>query len=342
MIYIELALLTLGLTVGIIAAISDIKRSIIKNKLLVLGIIVAIVLDVVYYTVFVPDIFLDFIFNVLIISVLSILLYAFHIWGGGDAKLLMFLIICYPARMYFYLNTEMFPAMNILIFIFSIGYVYLLAESFILFFSKIREKKNRINKFKVLSFLKNYFISLFYVFAIYQILEFFAPAFVATNSILMLFINFFVIIALSQTKLFSKLYFLWVPSTIFVVFAILNKYEFIWYSMMFNFISVILLMLLKRFIEAFNYKTIPIASLRPGMILSFSAIIPFELSRVQGLPHTTTEDLRSKITQDECNSIIRWAGTNKGSDTIQIVKKIPFAIFILVGSIIFGILGCID
>jgi hypothetical protein len=111
--------------------------------------------------------------------------------------------------------------------------------------------------------------------------------------------------------------------------------------MIFNFVSVVLLMLLKRFIEGFNYKMIAISNLRAGMILSYAAVVPFELSRVQGLPHTTTEDLRSKITQDECDSIKRWAGTNKGSDTIQIVKKIPFAIFILAGFILFGILRCI-
>lgn len=341
MYYIEGLLFALGITIGILSAVSDIKKSIIKNKLLFFGAIVEVILDVIYYVFFVPDIWLDFVLNLLIVSVISILLYAFHIWGGGDAKLLIILSLCYPARLYFYLNSEMFPLMYVLIFIFSIGYLYLLVESCILFFSEKRDNKNRLNKSIIIRFFKSYLIGLIYVFTIYQVLDFFVPSFVVANNVLLLFINFFVIILLSQSKFFSKLRFLWIPAVIFVVFSILNRYEFGWQSIAFNLITVILLMLLQRFFEKYNYKTISVTDLKPGMILSYSAVIPFELSRVQGLPHSTTEDLRSKINQDECDSIKRWAETCKGSSSIQIVKKIPFAIFILAGFMLFGILGCL-
>ena len=68
------------------------------------------------------------------------------------------------------------------------------------------------------------------------------------------------------------------------------------------------------------------------------SILGFVGSRVQGLPTISTEDLKSRLTKDEVESINRWSKTPKGNASIVIVRKIPFALFIGIGTVIFIVL----
>lgn len=80
------------------------------------------------------------------------------------------------------------------------------------------------------------------------------------------------------------------------------------------------------------YERIKIADLKKGMILSMGSSMLMQGSRVRGLPGISSEDLKSRLTETEVNSIIRW-GKGKEIDDLIIVKKIPFAIFIFLGFI---------
>ena len=73
------------------------------------------------------------------------------------------------------------------------------------------------------------------------------------------------------------------------------------------------------------------------MILSYVSILRFYSSRVRGLPKITDETTDSRITKEEVDSIKRWSKTKKGQETIEIVRHIPFAPFILLGEILFWI-----
>ena len=87
--------------------------------------------------------------------------------------------------------------------------------------------------------------------------------------------------------------------------------------------------------EKYNYKTIPTSEVRKGNILSAATVMSFKPSRVQGLPTGMTEDLRSRITAEEAESIHRWKNSSLGKPFVVIVRKIPFATFISIGTIIF-------
>ena len=50
-------------------------------------------------------------------------------------------------------------------------------------------------------------------------------------------------------------------------------------------------------------------------------------SRIRELPPISTEDLRSRLTENEINNIKRWA-EGRNVTSLVIVKKIPFAVFI--------------
>ncbi|MDO5445842.1 MAG: hypothetical protein Q4F31_09525, partial [Eubacteriales bacterium] len=103
------------------------------------------------------------------------------------------------------------------------------------------------------------------------------------------------------------------------------------------YVVVILLVLFRSFADKYNYKTIPVSDLRPGMILSMGSILLFAKSRVKGLPAFSTEDLKSRLSAEEVDSINRWSQTTNGQEAIVIVRKIPFALFIGVGTLLFAI-----
>ena len=73
-----------------------------------------------------------------------------------------------------------------------------------------------------------------------------------------------------------------------------------------------------------------IDEIKKGMILSMGSTVLMQNSRVRGLPKISSEDLRDRLTEDEVDSVKRWA-KGKKVETLTIVKKIPFATFIALG-----------
>ncbi|MCD8216029.1 MAG: hypothetical protein LUC97_10385 [Clostridiales bacterium] len=70
--------------------------------------------------------------------------------------------------------------------------------------------------------------------------------------------------------------------------------------------------------------------------MAYSTIVSFLPSSVKELLKTKgTEDIRSKITEEEAESIKRWENSKYGQHEIIIVRKIPFAIFISIGTVIY-------
>ena len=102
------------------------------------------------------------------------------------------------------------------------------------------------------------------------------------------------------------------------------------------YLLVFVVLLIRLFVEKYNYQTIPTNKAEKGMVLAYSTILGFIPSSVQGLPkEKTTEDIRSRITADEAESIKRWENSKYGRAEITIVRKIPFAIFISIGAVIY-------
>ena len=79
--------------------------------------------------------------------------------------------------------------------------------------------------------------------------------------------------------------------------------------------------------------------IKKGMILSASSVMLFLNSNIKGLPMKVSEDMAARLTDEEVDSIKRWARSKNGKDELIIVKKIPFAFFINIGYAIFMIIG---
>ena len=108
---------------------------------------------------------------------------------------------------------------------------------------------------------------------------------------------------------------------------------------MFHYAIVLLAMLMRILISEYNYEEVDTCNIKKGMILSVSDTMLFVNSKIKGLPMLSTEDLRSRLTDEEANSVVKWGKSKIGKKTVKIVRKTPFAIFISLGVIIFVALG---
>ena len=143
----------------------------------------------------------------------------------------------------------------------------------------------------------------------------------------------------SGIKILQNKYLVLIIAISVIVIKLLQQQAIISKSMLLNYTIVFLMLLLRLFIDEYNYETIPTKEVKKGMILATSTVVLFLNSKVKGLPLSSTEDLRSRLTQEEVDSILRWEHSKYGSDSIQIVRKIPFAIFISSGTIMFLLFG---
>lgn len=97
-----------------------------------------------------------------------------------------------------------------------------------------------------------------------------------------------------------------------------------------NYILVIFLLLCQMTIRTSLYQEVKVCDLKRGMILSSVSSMLMQNSRVRGLPPISSEDLRSRLTEEQVDSIGRWA-SSRNIIAVTVVRKIPFAIFIFAG-----------
>jgi hypothetical protein len=98
---------------------------------------------------------------------------------------------------------------------------------------------------------------------------------------------------------------------------------------------LLVVFIIRYFLNGYNYKEIKTENVKVGMILSAFTISKFYISKVKGLPKISTEDMRTRLTQENVEAVRRWRTSKYGEDTIVIVRKIPFAVFIFLGISIF-------
>lgn len=333
----------LALILGVIASITDFKDKKIYNK----NIIIACVLSIIVYIIFWNQIKTEYIFNNIINFIITLIIsfcfFYFKIWAAGDAKLFLAMILMIPYEVYEVKDKNIFPALNLLIIIFSVAFIFIVFETIYLWikdekkfdrFKVAQITKNEIKDY-IISYLMGYFLTTFINNMIYTFLEEFAinnaGLIILCNMLLLMFVYR---VIQGKTK------------TIFitVILFILN----IVYHIIFGFfvtavnikmlVIVLAIMIFRRISEEYNYEEIKVEELKERMILSYGSVLKFYGSKVKGLPQFTTENTDSRLTKEEVESIKRWSKTKKGTSEIVIVRHLPFAPFMLIGEMIFFIL----
>ena len=335
MLILEALLLTILLFTCIYVTITDLKNGIIENKVLLYAAIPGTVINVIYYFIYAREYVVPFTVNLIILSIISILFYAYHIWAAGDSKLLILSIFLIPARLY--KMSGLAPAVWILILVFSVAYIYVIAESIYLGIKEKSLLKISTFKFDAVNFLKQYIYCGAYIMLFNQVMNIFFYEFAESNSSLMVMSDLVIILTINSTDILKKI---WLVVSVIIADMVLlsiNHFEMGIIDIRIAIMTGVVL-ILRIISEKYNYREINTAEVAKGMVLSYATMIDFAKSKVKGLPDTTTEDIRSRISQEQADSIHRWEASKYGKEKITIVRKMPFAIFISIGTIAFVIM----
>ena len=318
---------------------SDLKSGLIYNRILAIFLVCAVILDAAYYGFYAKDLFRDFVFNFLIVSVLCLYLFFSHSFAGGDCKLAIVLTMLYPAR--YYLNYRG----NAATLVFAIGlalfagYCYLFVYSVFSIATKTVKLNKTYIKNSLLHFLIVYFSAMLYLSLANSVLLVLYRRGFTINVWITRCLCLLIAWCVGRYPVFRKWEAL-VPAGI--VTAIIS---FTLKSIPFslnpeNYTLTFVLLLCQLTIKPSLYEDVPVSSLKKGIILSTFSSMLMQSSITPGLPGISTENLKSRLTSEEVDSIRIWAKATH-TQSLSIVKKIPFAIFISLGFLCYYILGSI-
>ncbi len=338
MIILPLTAVILAHILCLITSITDIRENRISNKVLIIFGIIGIILNIAQYVLQTHIIWNVYFINLTLVVVFSLLLYIFHIWAAGDSKLLIVMGLLIPAN-YCIINHQMVPWCVLVVALsFGISFLYLIAESLWLFF-KDRSSFSLANvKKNIRTFLIAYARNIIYISLVLKLEDYFAMEWFNNHSFVMLGINISVILLVSSLEVMKKLYSMLIALVLSLAFSLYSGEWFLNISRLKYYVLIIVIMLIRVMISEYNYKTIPTSEVRKGMILSGFTTIFMSKSKIQNLPGISHEDMRSRLTNEEAEAVVKWGNSKGGLKEVQIVRKIPYAIFIFIGLIIYSII----
>ena len=315
---------------------TDLKMGEVKNKALLSAFILGLCINVIYYSLFARAYLGLFLKNFIVITVLSVFLYYKHYWGGGDSKLLICLTILIPGRLYD--AGDRLPGLICLILVFLIAYVYLLFDSIrSLIKHEHFSKEPRVGLYDLAGMLKDYCI-IYMLLRLVNILWVCCfPFFYQNNTMIVMLLNILIIVWIADHKLLKNSLFIFglVILTAISFLAIKSIRTLNWIGAWKSIIAIMLSLPLRYFLSGYNYQEIKTEEAKKGMILSYGTVLLFGKSRIKDLPHTTAEDMSDRISDVQAEAIHRWGSSKNGRETIVIVKKVPFAIFLVLGFLIY-------
>lgn len=324
----------------IYSSMTDIKYGIVKNKAILIASIIGLILDAFGWFKINSVCIKYHIINILAVVALSIVFYAMHIWAGGDCKLMLAISLLVPYELYIPVSNGKVSLVLLLAIVFGISYIYLLAESIVLAI-----KTKSIEKGKLINNVRKSIIwwisCVAYITLFDQILLLFFPDLFIKSRFIVLVINICLAIVISGISILCNKITVTIVIILEIIIRLICHQPILSKYMLMNYAIAIVFIVLRIFIDEYNRETIETSKVKKGMILSATTTVQFTLSKVKGLPPQSTEDLRSRLTEEEAESVRRWEKSKYGMPTVEIIRKIPFAIFISIGTFIFLILGAV-
>lgn len=319
-------LVVLLLTTGI-SAYTDVKYGKVKNVLLISSVLAALPIQIegiICGVIALPD----FMISVVCISLFAILFYLWGYWAAGDCKLLMSISMIFPHTLYWDLMSPLSKALSLLVFFMAVTYGYVLIDTIFNVLTEYRTLvltwKRTVNQKTIVDFAKKWWIFVFFANAVSLI----------GNTVFQLpfmqiaFFSFLICTTLGNWTNKIKPYWptvmlldiaYWVLSGLSV--ADVGKVI----------ITAIISFGFGKAIQVFNYKIIDLNKLSPGMIVSALTINEIRSQCDSSfLDEKADEHLLSRISIEDVEMI-----KATGIDKIRIVRKIPFAFFISVGTLLY-------
>ena len=327
--YVQLALLIVGC---VILTVTDLYNGKIANKIIIVMCSLGIILDVVAYGFLEKGYVRTFFENILWVILIGILLYAAKVWAGGDTKLILAIALLFPAGFYWKMANNMPTLWIIIAFSFIFGYIFVILESIGLLIKHKKHKSLKEMKVDILAFIKRYARTITYIALFNLIMVVFVLPHLIISNLLYTALVISVVILVNRVDFFKKKPLVFTVLGIDIVGTIITGYIPLsarWY----NYILIFILMLFRSFVDAYNYQTIKVSELKKGHILSSKSSILLQNVRMKNPPRISDETLKSRLTEEEANTIVTWGSRQDEDYKLVIVRKIPYAIFLLLGVI---------
>lgn len=327
------------LTLGVLTSYSDIKYKKAFNKQIIIFLMAGIGVQVCS-VILDASVWRSTILNCGLTILISILFYALRIWAAGDSKLFIAMILLIPYPLYMTEKSVFFPAFFVLEFIFTLAVSYILIESIVLLGIDCKEKKSMQLKMFIPDFSKESIASWLAAFLLTDtcdvLLFSYGNRAIIENTYLFIVINILLVITVLSTlsRIITKIS---ISCALIVIRIVLS----FWLGIAFSQISiwtiviVTITMIIRNFTSQYNYRTIPVSKLEVGNVLAKSSVIFMIPSAVKGLPKFTDETTRCRLNEKEVDAVKRWEHSKYGKSMVTIVRTVPFAPFILGGTLLY-------
>jgi len=327
---VEDLMILLMLAFCIYASVSDIRHGIISNRFILIFISSAILLDCIYYIFIAPEMLTSFGINVAIICCIAAVMYASHSWAGGDCKFLIAIGLAYPAKCYLYFMDNNYTFYLSVCLAFIAAFFYLFIDAIAVALKGTLKINIQTVKAGLLQFIKNYFSVMLYIVAINLIYSCIISAFFQIHSLILTAVYMCAALCISSFNTLKSRALL-IAVSVFDVAMSLIFWVIPINTNVINYLLILFAVFFRIIVANQNYKEIPTGNVEKGMILAAVSTITFPQSKISGLPNISKEDLRSRLTESEAQSVRNWENSKYGSHTVLIMRKAPFAIFITIG-----------
>lgn len=312
---------------------TDLRFNLIKNKYVFAISALGLLTSVLGY-MFLAKALLSFYFvNVVIAVVLSGILYSVHIWAAGDSKMYICMALLMPVIFSMYGDRVLFASIYIAALAFVFGFIYLMIDTIRLILKREIVIEPASFFVQLRDFVFRYIRNIAIITGLWAIEGFLELRMDESYGIAIAAINLMLLIGISALKN-------WIKNTIAVIFLLagvlinvlseINTYKMINVK---YYLIIVLFMIFRILINEGNYATISSAEVKKGMILSTVTTMMMANSRIKGLPRISKENMADRLTEEEAEAVRKWGKVKGQILNVQIVKKVPFAIFLTLGLI---------
>ena len=340
--------------------ISDIRNGIIPNRYLALYGGIAVLIHVINTVIYPPESPVGYLLTVAIAISISLLLYFSKTWAGGDCKLYIVLVCAMPVSV---VQTEI-GGVSLIIWLsvvaFLIGYLYLIVNSFreLIFSSHNKTYENntcgkkhllmeggrKIGK-RFFEYIKVFFFLTFFNYFFLRMLSFLTEninGIVAIKQVVpdvvwhigLFLIDISMLYIVRKYKVLSSK---WVLVAFVIADMLLGIIDVAFFLDPWNYliwISICITWMIKDLVEKYNYEELELTRLQRGMILSTGSSILFSSLDQTNTIRISDESLKYRLSDPEINKILMIGKKNPRISSVEIVRKVPFAVFLSVAALL--------
>lgn len=321
---------------AMIGGITDIRYGRVKNRHLLYAVacwLCALGIDFVIHGRVSAE-FIPTLLNMVFSAALTAILYLKDIWAPGDGKLFLFIALVYPLSLSPCEDGNVFPALDIAIYAFAIGYVLLLISAIVRKSdanetSFVEDAKSIFQWQRIASIVSN--IGL--VASINMGLQSVCADFLAANrSLCSLCIIAIIYLINKKNQNLRRIVGYAGLCILFAIAVVDGTGPAMFAAIIQGMVSSVVIEMLNERMDKNCYRNIKGSEIKPGMILSHISVWNMQNCIDPNLPKTTTETRRSRLTLAQAQAVQLWC-KNVRKD-VTIVEMLPFAPCIAVATVI--------